>query len=127
MAQIPKKSRKALDQKIRRMSPTLGRLSRFTDAVKPFWGGCTNASRMNSTDYHKLALVVAIALVEDREIVPDGRKRNKIIRGLLCKLQLRLLLKKKTQPPIGHLGTQGGNKNRKRNPQRTTTSTHLCH
>ena len=95
MAQIPKKSRKALDQKIRRMSPTLGRLSRFTDAVKPFWGGCTNASRMNSTDYHKLALVVAIALVEDREIVPDGRKRNKIIRGLLCKLQLRLLLKKK--------------------------------
>ena len=77
------------------MSPGLGRLSRFTDNVRPFWGGCSNASRMKSTDYHKLALVVAIALVDDRGIVPDGRKRNRIIRGLLGKLQLRHQLKKR--------------------------------
>ena len=95
--QIPKKRRKELDQKFRRMSPGLGRLSRFTDDVRPFWGGCSNASRMKSTDYHKLALVVAIALVDDKEIVRDGRKRNKLIRGLLGKLHLRSLLKKKNQ------------------------------
>ena len=90
--QVPKKRRKVLDIKIRGMSPGLGRLSRFTSRVRPFWNGCSNGSRMKSTDYHKLALVVAIALVDDKEIVRDGRKRNRIIRSLLGKLHLRSLL-----------------------------------
>lgn len=63
------------------MSPGLGRLSRFTDNVRPFWGGCSNASRMKSTDYHKLALVVAIALVDDRGIVPAPIGHHKAAGG----------------------------------------------
>ena len=74
------------------MSSGLLRLSRFSKLVRPFWNGCSNSSRMKSKDNPKLAFVVALALVDDRNIIENGTKRNTIIRGLLGKLQVRHLI-----------------------------------
>ena len=91
-AQIPKKFLRNLDKKVRRVSSGLLRLSRFSKLVRPFWNGCSNSSRMKSKDSPKLAFVVALALVDDRNIIENGTKRNTIIRGLLGKLQVRHLI-----------------------------------
>ena len=48
--------------------------------------------RMKSKDNPKLAFVVALALVDDQNIIENGTKRNTIIRGLLGKLQVRHLI-----------------------------------
>ena len=47
---------------------------------------------MKPKDNPKLAFVVALALVDDRNIIENGTKRNTIIRGLLGKLQVRHLI-----------------------------------
>ena len=82
-----------IDKKVRRLNPSLQRLSRHFHYAKTFNNGCTNASRLNSTDYPKLGFVLVVCIVDDEEIIPDPEVRNKILRGILGKLQLDCILR----------------------------------